>query len=133
MDHVLFPLYCFDLRPPWISEVKLSFRHRAVNSADHSQHFFIARGKSKSESVHYSLVSMTSMARSGEGAIGMRIAYRLHHEATSTFVNQDGKEIAMTNSVAEHRQRSKETAIGPRSDREPLGVSVRKEDVKMDG
>jgi len=82
----------------------------AENSADHSQHFFIATEKFSNENAHCSLVSMTSIARPDERAIGMRIAYRLHHEATITFVSQHRKEMAMTDSVAEHGLRSKKTA-----------------------
>lgn len=77
-------------------EPELSFRHHAVNSADRSQHFFIAPEKFLNESAHCSLVSTTSIARRNECAIGMRIAYRLHHEATITFVSQHRKDMAMT-------------------------------------
>lgn len=113
-------------------EAELSFRHRAENSADRSRHFFIPPGHFPNESVHCHLVSMTSMPRSGECVIGMRIAYGLHHEATIAFVNQQREEIAMPVSVAGHGLCWEQLATDARCDREPLGVSVRKEDVKMD-
>lgn len=72
------------------------------------------------------------MPRSGECLIGMRVAYRLHHEATIAFVNQQPEEIAMPASVADYGPCWEQMATDARCDRQPLGLSVRKEDVKMD-
>lgn len=75
-----------------IAETKPSFWHRAENSADRSRHFFIVPEKFLNGIAQYSLVSTTSMPRSGECVIGMRIAYHLHHEAAIVFVSQYRKD-----------------------------------------